>query len=204
MRRRWHLGQEKRRPLRRPTNTADRRAQSCPTTTSLSEGIRRITATIRPTGARVAAEVEGCGYRQSTHASRQSTHAPCPRADHGGNWARANAERFDVTVEGRGGIVVVRGVEGQKQRQPLKRACTGASRSTRLPARQIHSVRLVDLHPVHDDCLAMALLVGLEGVIAGSGVGERAYRVARGTPAGCVECIGYFEVNYVGTSSACM
>ena len=63
-------------------------------------------------------------------------------------------------------------------------------------------MRLVDLQPVQDDCLAMALLVGLEGVIAGSGVGERAYRVARGTPAGCVERIGYFEVNYVGTSSA--
>ena len=191
--------------MRRPTNTADRRAQSCPTTTSLSEGIRRIAATIRPTGARVAAEVEGCGYRQSTYASRQSTHAPCPCADHGGNrggnWARANGEGFDVTVEGRDGIVVVRGVEGQKQRQPLKRACTGASRSTRLPARRIHSVRLVDLHSLQDDCLAMALLVGLVEGVAGSGMGERAYRVARGTPAGCVECIGYFEVNYVETSS---
>eukprot|EP00964_Phaeocystis_antarctica_P127016 scaffold90679_cov69-Phaeocystis_antarctica.AAC.2 len=56
----------------------------------------------------------------------------------------------------------------QKHRQPLQRAGTAVDRRTQFRARPAHGMRVVDVQPVHDDCLrrVATVLVGLVGGVA--------------------------------------
>ena len=88
LRRRWHLGQEERRPLRQPTNTADRRAQSRAAWMPLRQGVSNGAVSLF--------------LRALPHASGQSQ-----------RWAGSGAHRIELR---KCGNYVQRAEEGKMQR----------------------------------------------------------------------------------------